>query len=240
MAPEVEIAPPELAGLRLVVPTPFAAWYSDDYEPKMRSALRRLVRPGDVCADLGAHAGYFALLMSALAGPAGRVIAFEPRAETRAYLERNLAMNPGGAAVEVRAAAVAARTTSALELHCGGYGSELRSTLLASVAEREAPETRHAVSVAAVTLDDGFPAGEPLDVVKMDIEGAEAFALLGARRLLAEQRPTFVVEYHGSVAWPIIGHLAEAGYRFEACDGSRIPVPAEPDAVPSHFVAVPT
>ena len=58
-------------------------------------------------------------------------------------------------------------------------------------------------------------------------------------KILAEQRPVFVVEFHRDVGWPVIGHLVAAGYRFEKFDGTRIDTPADPDAVPSYFVAVP-
>ena len=73
----------------------------------------------------------------------------------------------------------------------------------------------------------------------MDIEGGEAVAPAGARRILAEQRPVFVVEFHRDVGWPVIGHFVAAGYRFEKFDGTRIDTPADPDAVPSYFVALP-
>jgi hypothetical protein len=95
------------------------------------------------------------------------------------------------------------------------------------------------LAVSAAALDACFGPGERLDVIKMDIEGAEAVAPAGARRIMAEQRPAFVVEFHADVGWPAIGHFAGAGYRFERCDGTKIGTPASPEEVPGHFVAVP-
>jgi hypothetical protein len=110
---------------------------------------------------------------------------------------------------------------------------------LEGFAEREAPDDRRVISVPAVALDACFGPGDRLDIVKMDIEGAEAVALAGARRILTEQRPAFVVEFHRDVGWPVVEHFVEARYRFERCDGLRIDAPTSPQAVPSHFVAVP-
>jgi hypothetical protein len=115
----------------------------------------------------------------------------------------------------------------------------MRSTILRGFADREVSAGRRVLTVPAVALDACFGPGDRLDVVKMDIEGAEAIAPAGARRIMAEQRPLFVVEFHRDVGWPVIGHFVSAGYRFEKFDGTRIDTPGNPDSVPSYFVAVP-
>jgi FkbM family methyltransferase len=234
--PEVEVAPPEVGGRTLVVPSAYGAVYREGYEPQVVAALSRLVRPGDVCADLGANVGFFTLLLSRLAGPAGRVVAFEPRDDMAGYLERNLA---GSTGIDVCRAAVSDGGADRVELHSGEWGTEVRSTILPDLAQREALDGRQVVTVPAVTLDDSFGPGERLDLVKVDIEGAESVVLEGAHRILGEQRPVFVVEFHRDVGWPIVGHLADAGYRFESWDGTRIGTPGKPDEVPSYFVALP-
>jgi FkbM family methyltransferase len=239
VAPEVEIAPPELDGLRLVVPRGSEGLYGEGYEPKVTAALKRLVQPESVCADVGGHVGYFSMLMALLAGPEGRVIAFEPREDMAEQWERNVALNGDRVRAELVRAAVTDGATDTIDLYSGAWGTEMRSTVLPGFAEREAPTGRRVVSVPAVALDACFGPGERLDVVKLDIEGAEAVTPLGAQRILAEQRPVFVVEFHGEVGWPAIGHFAAAGYRFEECDGTRIDTPRDPASVPSYFVAVP-
>jgi FkbM family methyltransferase len=240
VAPDVEIEPPELGGLRLVVPRGYEGLYGEGYEPKVTAALRRLVQPGYVCADLGANVGFFALLMAQLAGHEGRVVAFEPREDMTGYLASNMGRADGRMRIEVRREAVTDGATDAIDLYSGGRGSEMRSTIVRGFAEREAPTGRRVISVPAVALDACFGPGDRLDLVKMDIEGGEAVVPLGARRVMAEQRPVFVVEFHRDVGWPAIAHFADAGYRFEKFDGTRIETPADPDAVPSYFVAVPS
>src|SRR5579884_2708762 len=55
--------------------------------------VRRLLQPGDLFVDGGAHIGFFTLAAAARVGPSGRVIAFEPAPATRAALVRNLQLS---------------------------------------------------------------------------------------------------------------------------------------------------
>jgi tRNA G37 N-methylase Trm5 len=56
-------------------------------------AIRKIVRPGSVCLDIGAHIGFYSLLLSRWAGPDGRVASFEPVPYTYSFLLRNLKRN---------------------------------------------------------------------------------------------------------------------------------------------------
>jgi FkbM family methyltransferase len=240
-AADAEIAPPELGGLRLVVPAGYAGVYGEGYEPEVAQAISRLVEPGMVCADVGAHIGFFAFLMADRAGPEGRVVAFEASPENAAYVRRSAERNAGAANVDVRHAAVTDGATATIELFPGRSGGEMEWTISREFAEREdtAPTARQAVTVPAVRLDEVFGPGERLDVVKMDIEGGEAVALPGAERLLAEQRPVFVVEFHREVGWPGLERLIAAGYAFEDLAGAPIATPTDAVSAPYQLVARP-
>jgi hypothetical protein len=48
------------------------------YELKKQEAFEKAVKKGDVVFDIGAHAGFYALLASSLVGESGKVFAFEP------------------------------------------------------------------------------------------------------------------------------------------------------------------
>lgn len=63
------------------------------------------LRPGDTVVDIGANIGSFTVLAAKVVGPGGRVISFEPVAETFARLEENVALN-GYGNVECRRAAI--------------------------------------------------------------------------------------------------------------------------------------
>lgn len=51
------------------------------------------------------------------------------------------------------------------------------------------------LDVGTITLDD-FLGGRKVDVVKIDVEGAEADVLLGAQETLTRHGPTLLVEIH--------------------------------------------
>ena len=85
-------------GLKLYVPSAdpgFAAqlMVAGQWQPRLGAVLRRLVRPGHLCVDLGAECGYFTVAMAAAAGPEGRVLAFEPAEEAFELLRRSLWAN---------------------------------------------------------------------------------------------------------------------------------------------------
>src|SRR3954470_9144175 len=122
--PDAEIAPRELGGMRLVVPRGYAGVYGDGYEPAVAGALERLVGPGDVCADVGAHVGFFAMLMASRSGPEGRVLVFEASEENAGYIRRSIELNKDGARIELRNAAITDGATDSIELYPGRGGGE--------------------------------------------------------------------------------------------------------------------
>ena len=73
-----------------------------------------------------------------------------------------------------------------------------------------------------MSLDGWFSPGEPLQFVKIDVEGAEGLVLAGMRRLLREARPVLAVEFHDDDAWQARRELLEAGYGLSRTDGSTI------------------
>ena len=91
------------------------------YEPLQCAAFERLVRPGHVVFDVGAHVGFYTVLSSSLAGPAGRVVAFEPLPANLRYLRRHLALN-GCANVTVVPICVGDREGTARFDDSGGTG----------------------------------------------------------------------------------------------------------------------
>jgi hypothetical protein len=109
------------------------------------------------------------------------------------------------------------------------------STSRAFAAREDGRRRRARLRVRGVALDAVF--GERLDVVKVDVEGAEGDVLRGARRLLREARPAIVLEFHRPHGWPAIGELLDAGYELQELDGRPLDPPAGPDAVPYQLIA---
>jgi len=230
-----------LAGLRAVAPHSYFD-SGEPYEPEVTRAVTRLVKPGMVCADLGAHIGYFTLLMARLSGPTGRVISFEASPENARLVRWNVRLNRLAGRVKVEQAAIMGRTAREVPIFAGRAGGSMEWTTDAEFATREDPDEHGrvpAMRIRAVALDEYLAPGSRLDVVKMDIEGAEAHAITGMRRVLREARPTIVLEFHRDVGWPAIPALAEARYSFSSLDGEPLGPLRRVEDVPYQLVAEP-
>jgi FkbM family methyltransferase len=190
------------------------------YEPHVSAALRAHLSPGRVLVDLGAHAGYYSLMAAGLVGPSGRVLSFEPNPVSCSLLLRNVRAN-GFANVEVHPLAVAeARGILRIE----GRGSHAR---IVDPDEWFGAPSSSAVAMA-VTLDEALREVPRVDVIKMDIEGAEFRALQGARQTLARHRavifselsPAGLQNVSGVSAKEYLEALAGAGYELSTIEVS--------------------
>ena len=171
-----------LAGLRLSVDatTPKYYLYDPHHERELFEALAEVVRPGMTAVDCGAHHGVVSLWLARRVGTGGRVHSFEPDPTSRAKLEENVRLN-GLENVTVHAAAVSSSA------------GRLKFIAQAS-ATSHLGDGPGAVEVDVVTLDEAVGRA---DVVKLDVEGNEAAVLRGSSRLVAEARPTWLIETHG-------------------------------------------
>jgi len=195
--------------------------YQGCSEPETARFLARVLRPGMVFVDVGAHFGEYTVLAARLVGARGSVHAFEPQPDTFALLERNVAANCAGQ-VTLNRCAVADREGEALFWE----RTEPASSSLAGRGEPD-PQVRRRYPVPLRTLD-GYcdRLGFRPDLIKADVEGAERLVLLGARRLCSlppERAPLWLLEYSpsacarlGEQAERIEQTLADFGY---ACFG---------------------
>jgi FkbM family methyltransferase len=199
-----------LRGLRWVIGTaPHGAWLGR-LEPASLALFARAIAPGATVWDIGANVGLFTLAAARAAGPAGRVVAFEPFPDNVAALKRHLHLN-AVTNVEVVEAAVG-REAGRARMAAGDSLSEAR---LAADG---------AVEVPVVSLDGWAGAGraDPPSVVKIDVEGAEFDVLRGAGAALAH-RPLILMSIHSDeLARRCLGWLTAAGYQVEGVGGERV------------------
>lgn len=195
--------------------------------------LRGLVRPGDVVYDCGANLGLYGRFLTTTLG-AARVVAFEPSPENRRFLAANLALGGVAGRVTILPMALADEdgiaefqvddiqtTSGTLSKVTAGGPSEGRGNL------RLSPLTAQVLCrrLDTVVAEERLP---PPDVIKIDVEGAEALLLRGADRTLRERGPRLVIELHGAaVAREVLALLHELGY---ACAGK-----VEPHLHPSGY-----
>jgi FkbM family methyltransferase len=161
------------------------------YEPGTAALMRGILQPGQTVVDAGAHVGFLTLVAASAVGPSGRVIAVEPNPETSRLLERTVAANRLANVTVVVAALGPIDGRAALFRNPGS------DTMLHSTLPHEGWPT---VEVAMRSLDRlveelGLPS---IDLLKLDVEGAEPAAMHGAlqsletgrvRSILMEWRP---------------------------------------------------
>lgn len=155
------------------------------------------VEPGDVVFDVGAHLGTFVRL--ALRAGAARVIGFEPEPVNIACLKKTFADEiASGKFVLIEAAA------------WDGPGT-LEFTVPHNAAGRVTSEGELTVDAVAMDAVAEELELERVDFIKMDIEGAERTALLGARRILDEFAPKLALcTYHRSDDAVVIPEVVES------------------------------
>jgi FkbM family methyltransferase len=160
------------------------------FEPFETEWMQNLVRASDTVLDVGAHIGFYTLLLARLVGPSGRVFSFEPDPSNFALLQQNVVLN-SYANVSLYNFALSNRSGT-VQLHlCSDNAGDHRIW--------QAPEARRSVAVPMVVLDDFLAnTSSRIQLIKMDIQGAEGAALDGMKALIRRQpQITLITEF-----WP--------------------------------------
>jgi FkbM family methyltransferase len=151
---------------RFLAFNPFIPSMVSDWSPLKGYEQHRPLRTGDIVVDAGAYPGDYTLFAARQVGPSGRVIAFEPDARNRAVLERNVRLD-GRTNVTIIPKGLW-DSDDVLNLDQDGLAS--------TVVEHAADSTIEVTTLDAVVAALALPR---VDVIKMDIEGAEIRAIQG-------------------------------------------------------------
>ena len=153
-------------------------------DPAEMALLASHLGAGGIAVDIGANIGLYTLAMARQVGPHGRVFAFEPAPANFALLTQNVESNGYSAIVTASRTAITDRSglaRFALNAHNAGM-------------HRLAPDG--AVEVETTRLDD-LLAGQRVDFVKIDVEGAEVAVLRGMQSIIAANPGiALLVEYN--------------------------------------------
>lgn len=191
--------------LPLVYPMqlPFGAWIlawpdvmgqnfrRGGYEEQEQLFIERFLKPDMIVLDVGAHVGFYTLLASRQVRDRGFVVAFEPSLRERRRLRWNLAMNR-------------CRNVRVESLALGDYNGQAdfyvvlgKETGCNSIRPPSINDPIRRITVPVMTLDNYLSQSQirAVDLIKLDVEGAELAVLKGASGLLAKQpRPVFMCE----------------------------------------------
>jgi len=157
-----------------------------EYE-KLETELISKLKP-KVFIDVGAHIGYYTMLVHKLG--AEKIIAIEPDPRVFRILNRSIEANKLDNIITINRAAYD-KSNVKLELHLSTKSG------LSSIFSSHLTKTRcGTITIKTITLDEVYRSLnlDKIDVVKIDVEGAESYVLSGANEIINAFRPIFLVE----------------------------------------------
>jgi FkbM family methyltransferase len=177
----------------------------------------KYIRQGDLVIDVGGNIGQTALMMAKAVGAKGKVISFEPFAETHDRFQKNLSINPNISNVRLEKLALgekAAELEMYVENEKNSGGNRIKPQ-----GEKTSSDIQ---KVTTVTLDEYYSkvgAGK-ISLIKIDVEGFEMKVLRGAQELIKKSKPDLFVEVNdanlrlqGDSLEIMFNFLKENGYR---------------------------
>ncbi len=193
------------------------AFFAGCYEPQESACLRDILRPGMIFVDVGANWGFFTLMAARLVGSSGRVVAIEADPRVSARLKQNVAHNDFRQ-VQVFDMAVADRNGL---LILAGHDEAAGNPGVSRLVENSSTEPL-TFSVRSCRLDlllDEIGLAH-VDLLKIDVEGAEDLVLAGMEEGLKYHRyGGIILEIHrdqlaerGRTVRGVIEVLSGAGY----------------------------
>jgi FkbM family methyltransferase len=168
------------------------------WEMGLTMHIARHVRPGMVAIDVGANFGYYTMLLAALVGESGRVLAIEPAPETAAMLRRSVALNGfDGFTTVIEAAAGEGEAPHAL-LFVPEREPKNAQIVASPEGLDQIPGTLHRVAQSPI---DALAADHRrIDFIKIDAEGAEEAVVAGMLATLRRDKPLLVLEFNAARA----------------------------------------
>lgn len=163
------------------------------FETPLTQYFLQHVKPGQTVVDLGAHIGYFSVLLGRLIGPAGKLFAYEAHPRAFAFLMDNLSIND----LHDRARAYH-RAVYSSETTLPFYASK-RFLGSSSIQKHSEAYFRHhtdeieTIPIETVVLDRHLHELPSIDFLKMDVEGSEYQAFSGMEQMLRQGKVKTVV-----------------------------------------------
>ena len=164
-------------------------YFLGEYERAITELVRLIVKSGDVCLDVGANFGWYTSLFALQAGNAGAVHSFEPVPPTFDELTENYKLMGSPTNVHLN------------NLALGSEPSEMTVHVFPGLTTGHASLSDHgrsdalAYSCSVITLDSYVETNAvgDVDVVKVDVEGAELMFLQGAGTLFEQSMPPVII-----------------------------------------------
>lgn len=157
-------------------------------DPAVVEEARLHIKPGTVVLDLGSNFGQMAVLFSKMTGPDGAVHAFEANPFVAAILRMNRKEN-GAENIVVHECAVWHRTGDRLV-----YEDPVPGRFRSYGSYGITPNASNGHATNSQAIDDLAIEG-PISFIKVDVQGSDLFAMMGARKTICASRAPVIFEF---------------------------------------------
>ena len=156
------------------------------YEPHIQRLFCSLIKPGMIVCDIGANFGQHTVMLSKLVGPTGRVIAIEASPTNIEYIHKTIAENECDN-VEIINRGVWSHETELTFSHVKNAEATSFCSNKSDIRTIEPNPNCQYQTIKVSPLDTLV--SDDIDFIKIDIEGAELFAMHGAQQFLKLRSP---------------------------------------------------
>ena len=152
------------------------------YEPNQTEVVKKYVHEGDTVIDIGAHVGYYTLLMAQLVGENGKVYSFEPDPVNFQLLKKSVEINGFENVVLIQKAV--SNITDKVKLFLGDDDSAINR-----IYDAKLGDAKESIDVESVTIDEYFKENDELiNFIKIDSEGSEVKIINGMKQFLSRNQ----------------------------------------------------
>ena len=223
-----------------------AIFVTGNYEPNEFFLLSEVIRPGMIFVDAGANMGLYTLFAARKVGENGTVLAIEPSTRECTRLLKNVEINSLSNVRLVRDAVSDSCSDVDLLIAQDEWSGHNTLGAFAYDTPLAVRETVRSDRLDDIVLQEGL---SHVDIIKLDIEGAEFRALKGAAETLERFQPLLLLEladralcHQGSSSSQIWDFCRQKGYRifsFDQTTGLPVPAQKKPYYDSENIVAVP-
>jgi FkbM family methyltransferase len=209
-------------GLRFNPGNSVASYLLGKAEEPLQALLQQWLSPDMTVYDIGANVGFLTVIAARLVGETGRVYAFEPVSSLANRAEYNANLNQFQQVIVQRKALGNRDGEATFQL----APDVMTGALLSRPTVESYSETMLTVEIRKLDTLVEIDKLTPPDLIKIDVEGAEADVLDGGTHVLRKTRPLLIIEVH-STSVAVAERLAQLDYVGRVL-GSDAPIPNSP------------